>query len=178
MATVIETKVTSKIHWMAPLQALDKAIASLEDIVIAILVFAMLILGSAQIVMWNLFHQGLPWVDPLLRHLVLWVAMVGASMATSARRHLNMDTVIRLLPPRGKAIAGILVELSSAIIIGILAWVSCIFIGEEMSSGTHAFLNVERWQAELILPIAFGTMSYRFLLAAIEDLRNLLCQQS
>lgn len=178
MATVIETKVAGKIHWMAPFQALDRAIASLEDIVIAILLFGMLSLGSIQIVMWNVFHQGLPWVDPLLRHLVLWVAMVGASMATSARRHLNMDTLIHLLPPRAKAIAGILVELSSAVIIGILAWVSCIFIGEEMASGATAFLNVARWQAELILPIAFGTMSYRFLLSAIEDLRNLLCPQS
>lgn len=174
MDTVIKAEVTEKIHWTAPLYAIDRAITHLENFAIAVLIATMLGLGIVQIAMWNLFHQGLAWADPMLRHLVLWVGMVGGSMATSARRHLNMDALSRLLPPKGKAVAGFLVELASALVAGVLAWVSIIFINQEMASGAHAFLGVARWQAQLIMPIAFGIMAYRFMLASLEDLRKVL----
>jgi TRAP-type C4-dicarboxylate transport system permease small subunit len=178
MATVLEKDIqgtaNTKRDWLFPLQALNHGLTVLETFAVTVLTLCMLGLGITQIAMWNLFHQGLAWADPVLRHMVLWVAMIGASMATSARRHLNMDALTRILPPKGKAIAGVFVHLTAAAVTGVLSWVSCIFVSEEMATGGLAFLNVSRWQAQLILPIAFGLMAFRFLISSLEDLRKAL----
>ena len=42
--------------------------------------------------------QGLPWVDLLLRQLVLWVPFLGASLATRENNHLSIDFLKHFLP--------------------------------------------------------------------------------
>ena len=157
--------------WMKPFHRLDRGVQWLESGLIVVLMTAMLFLGTTQIFLWNLFHQGMPCVDPLLRHLVLWAAMIGGTMATSAHRHLIMDVLPRLLPPRVKKVANLLVDLAAALLLGLLTAVTVIFVREEAANGGMVgFFNLGRWQTQLILPVAFAIMSGRFLLSAFENL--------
>lgn len=176
MEAVLEAApVREKTRWLAPLHRLDEGWLKVETALVSLLMGAMLLLGTAQIVMWNCFHQGLAWADPLLRHLVLWTAMIGGSMATSAQRHLNMDAIPRFLPPRVKTATTALVNLAAACIVGALAWVSVIFVQQEAASGVEAgFLHLARWQVQLILPIAFTLMSARFLMKCLDNLEDFL----
>ncbi|HBN08798.1 MAG TPA: hypothetical protein DD435_09160 [Cyanobacteria bacterium UBA8530] len=160
--------------WLKPFHQLDRHVKALESCVIVVLMSAMLLLGTTQILLWNLFHQGQGWIDPCLRHLVLWTAMIGGTMATSADRHLNMDVLPRLLSPRVKKITDILVDLAAALVVGILAAVTVVFVRQEAASGGMAgFLNLARWQVQLILPVAFTVMSGRFLLSALDNLSSI-----
>ncbi|HEY9766663.1 MAG TPA: TRAP transporter small permease subunit [Chroococcales cyanobacterium] len=160
--------------WLKPLHHLDRYVKGLEACLIVVFMSAMLLLGTTQILLWNLFHQGLAWIDPLLRHLVLWTAMIGGTMATSADRHLNMDVLPRLLSSRVKKITDILVDLAAAGVVGVLAAVTVVFVRQEAASGGMAgFLNLARWQVQIILPVAFTVMSGRFLLSALDNLSSI-----
>ena len=51
-----------------------------------------------QVLLRNLFHAGVEGTDVLLRHGVLWIALVGASLAIRRARHIRIDIVPRLIP--------------------------------------------------------------------------------
>ena len=58
----------------------------------------LIILGGLQIILRNVFHSGLLWADPLMRHIVLWLGCLGAALATTSARHINIDVFSRALP--------------------------------------------------------------------------------
>jgi TRAP-type C4-dicarboxylate transport system permease small subunit len=52
------------------------------------------------------------WADSFLRKGTLWIAFLGASLATQKHKHIAIDVLLRIAPPRGKywmlAIGGVL----------------------------------------------------------------------
>ncbi len=67
-------------------------------------VFALLLLLVAmtfvQVVLRNLpGNPSLPWIDLASRLLVLWVGLLGASLAVAREKHINVDIAGRVLPP-------------------------------------------------------------------------------
>ena len=76
------------------------AAGRVETGVIATLLIALVLLGCMQIVLRNFFHSGVLWADPMMRHLVLWLGCLGAALATTRVRHINIDVFSRLVPAR------------------------------------------------------------------------------
>ena len=52
--------------------------------VVTALLLLLVGVGFLQIVLRNFFQTGLLWGDPLMRHAVLWLGCLGASLATAA----------------------------------------------------------------------------------------------
>ena len=59
------------------------------------LLISMILLSSGQIVLRNFFDIGIIWIDPLLRVLVLWTALVGATVASRENKHIRIDLLSR-----------------------------------------------------------------------------------
>ncbi len=55
------------------------------------------------------------WADSFLRKGTLWLSFLGASLATKQRKHIGIDILPRLAPPRAKLILQSLVGLLSAL---------------------------------------------------------------
>jgi TRAP-type C4-dicarboxylate transport system permease small subunit len=55
---------------------------------------------------------NMEWADSFLRKGTLWLAFLGASLATQKHKHIAIDVLLRIAPPKGKywmlAIGGIL----------------------------------------------------------------------
>ena len=60
---------------------LIRVIDRLEDWLLVSMLAAMVVLAVTQIVYRNVAGGGVAWIDPLLRMLVLWVALSGAVIA-------------------------------------------------------------------------------------------------
>ena len=71
----------------------------IEGVLFCLILGIMIAFSGLQVVLRNFFHTGVLWVDPLVRTLVLWLAVLGALTATSYARHLHIDVVHRSLPP-------------------------------------------------------------------------------
>ena len=55
----------------------------------------MIVLAGTQILLRNLFDSGFVWIDPLLRVMVLWLGLLGATVATRQDKHIRIDLLSR-----------------------------------------------------------------------------------
>ena len=134
----------------------------LEEMILVSLLLAMISLAFAQIVLRNGFDDGIVWADSLLRIMVLWIALIGAVVASRDQRHINIDLISRFLPPVGKRVAGVVSALFTMLICVALAWYSFDFVKMEYESPSPAFAQVPTWLCESIMPIAFALMAIRY----------------
>lgn len=138
-----------------------------EDLVLAVLVAALVLVAGGQIVLRAGFDSGLSWADALLRTLILWTALLGAMVAAREDKHLGVDAIPRLMKGVSRAAARFITSAFTAAIAGALAWYSVGLVQLEYESQTIAFGDVPAWATQLIMPFAFGAIALRYALRAI-----------
>ena len=143
-------------------EQVDAIIDRIEQTLVSILLSVMILIAFFQIILRNLFATGLTWGDPLVRNLVLWVAFIGAAIATREGKHISIDVAVQWVPSRGKIYIEVITQLFSFIICGLLTFASWKFVRNEALTGSVTFLGIRAWVPELILPITFGLMTLRF----------------
>ncbi|GMR07770.1 MAG: C4-dicarboxylate TRAP transporter small permease protein DctQ [Gammaproteobacteria bacterium] len=147
---------------------------TVEDGLLVIMLSTMIVVASVQILLRNVWGTGLGWADPLLRILVLWVALLGAMVATRENNHITIDILSRYLPRRGKQLSQLITNLFTSIVCGILAFHSARFVIQDYAAEVSAFYAIPAWLFELIIPIGFAVICLRFALHFIAVLRGQL----
>ncbi len=124
-------------------------------------------LGTAvgQIILRNLFDSGLLWAESFLRILVLWVAVLGAMVATREKNHINIDALSRLVKGRWLLLTTVATAWFAAAICFTTAYYSVEFIQYEYEDGTIAFAEVPTWLCQSIIPFGFAVMGLRFVIS-------------
>ena len=138
----------------------------LENALITLLALLLVLLAGAQVLL-RLGNQGIVWLDPLLRVLVLWLAMVGALAAARGDKHISLDVLGRVLKGPARRFARLLAFGFAALVSGMLAHASLGLIEVDRQAGTMLFNQVPGWWAESILPVVFGLLALRFVLRAV-----------
>lgn len=150
----------------------------LEDALLVLILSGMILLATAQIIMRNFFDSGLVWVDPLLRILVLWLALLGAMVAGRMDKHIRMDLLSKVIPKRFSVIAKVVVNLFAAVIAGIVAWHAWRFVQFDYLDKVMAFASVPAWIAELIIPLTFAVIAVRFFILAFSQLVGVMQRET
>tara|TARA_R110002072_G_scaffold64_4_gene328 strand:+ start:14489 stop:14950 length:462 start_codon:yes stop_codon:yes gene_type:complete len=135
-----------------------------EDGLLVTALISMLLMALVQILLRNFFDAGLFWAESFLRILVLWVAMLGAMVATRESNHIAIDLVSRFLPHKLRKITNLVTHCFSAGICALVAFYAVEFIQYEYEDQTIAFASVPTWVCQSIIPIGFSVMSIRFLI--------------
>jgi TRAP-type C4-dicarboxylate transport system permease small subunit len=155
-------------------KVISDKIAGCERFLLSSLLAAMIILVLSQIILRNFFHSGIIGGVEIVRHLVLWIAFVGAGLATREGRHVKIDMASRILSARGRKIADIVSTLFSVVVCTILFVASCKFVYMDYtSSGTASFLNVPLWIMEAIIPVGYLIVAIRFSAGAISAISHI-----
>ena len=144
-----------------------RCIHALEDGVLITLTLGLLGLAVAQIVMRNGFDSGIYWIDPALRAMVFWLALVGAMIATREKGHIAIDAVLYYLSEGLRNWVTRFVSLLGAVICLIAAWYALDFVRDEMEYGGDAFAQIPAWWVESIMPIALGVIGLRLLIQVV-----------
>jgi TRAP-type C4-dicarboxylate transport system permease small subunit len=158
---------------MKYLRRLDHVIATAETILLVALLGTMILLDFVQVILRNFFSSGILWADTFLRQMVLWVAFLGASLAVQERKHINIDVLTRFMPDHGKRIAHIATDLFAALVCFAFFKASLAFISSEIANSTILLLNIPTWYFELIIPVGYGMLAFRFLIKTIDDVLKL-----
>jgi TRAP-type C4-dicarboxylate transport system permease small subunit len=145
----------------------DQRVRRLERLALTVLLLTMLVFGILQIILRNLFHTGLVWIDPLLRHLVLWIGFTAAVVAAGRLRHIQMDVVGRLLPAGPRLWVLRLTTLAAACVCMVLARAAWIHLGQEQEFGSTGFLSIPLWLLQGVVFIGFALLAKRFLTRAL-----------
>ena len=146
----------------------------LEDGLLALILGLLVLLAPLQILLRNVFDTGIGWGDPLLRVLVLWVAMLGALAATRGRRQISIDLLSHLIGERLRSGVGVVTSLFTAVVCAVVAYHSARFVASEMEYEAIAFAGVPAWACEIVIPVAFGLIALRYALYSVGDLRDVL----
>lgn len=136
------------------------------------MLFTMVVLASSQVIMRNFLDSGFSWGDPLLRLLVLWLALMGAMVATRLERHITVDALQRILSPDLQRAARLLTKVATAMVCALLAWHSARLIALDYEYQDMLTEHVPAWIGDLILPVAFSVMTLRLVYQAIMVLRE------
>ena len=140
-----------------------------EDAVLVILLGAMIVLAVTQIVLRNGFDGGFIWADETLRLMVLWLALAGSVAAARADKHLAINVLARALPPRGQSAARFVTNGFTAFICGLLAWHAARFLQQSIEFEDTLVGGLPAWWFQLVLPVAFGLMCWRYVVFALQD---------
>ena len=155
---------------MKVIEKLNLWIQRTETIVLVLVLGIMVLFAFLQVVLRNIFNEGILWGDILLRHLVLWVGFLGASLATREQKHINIDLFSRFMSDKGKLIVRFITNLFSVFICYLLADAGWTFVQDEQMMGTAIFADIPAWYFQIIIPIGFILMSFRFLVLALENI--------
>ncbi|MDZ4339217.1 MAG: TRAP transporter small permease subunit [candidate division NC10 bacterium] len=147
---------------MRGLRRIDAVLAKAERVLIVIVLSVMLLLAFLQVLLRNAWDFGLPWIDILLRHLVLWLGIMGASLATRMNRHIRIEALLRFLPARHQRFVERGVLLIAAAICTLLGVAAVDLVRQEQATGSMAFGPVPTWMLQLVLPVGFAIVAFRF----------------
>jgi C4-dicarboxylate transporter, DctQ subunit len=135
---------------------------ALENALLVLLLGAMVVLATAQIVLRIFFDAGIIWADELLKILVLWVALVGSVATSRGRRHLRIDILSHYVPERYARLPVLVVDAFAASVCGLIAWHSARYVLLTVEFGDTVLIDVPAWLVQGVLPVAFGLMCWRF----------------
>ncbi len=95
------------------LRRVDGAVARVEAGIAAVVLLSMIVVAVTQAVLRTLTAFQIEaantalghftWADPVLQKGTLWVAFLGASLATHDDKHIAIDVLHRIVPPRVKS---------------------------------------------------------------------------
>ena len=150
----------------------NKLLSFIERTIVVLFLGIMILLAFTQVVMRNFFGTGFLWADPFLRHMVLWIGFLGASLATQQEKHINIDLITRFFSPQKVNFVRIGTNLFASAICAGLANAGWTFLQNEIQTNdillTIGQTEFPAWWFQLIIPVGFGLMSFRFLLRSIE----------
>jgi len=160
------------------LKWIDKTLIKFEGWLIIAFLSAMVILTFIQVVLRGLYAHAhltwanslmgqLDWSEPFVRLLVLWLTFLGASLLTGENKHIKIDLLSTLIPPKWLPLREIILSLFCILISAIMLKVCTDYIKMEMTFGENMFLYFPSWICQLILPAGFAVILFRFLLKAI-----------
>jgi TRAP-type C4-dicarboxylate transport system permease small subunit len=140
------------------LSRLDDALARCEQALACLLFFGLTLITFGTIVARNLFGESSQRLLELAPAGVLWIALVGASLALRQGRHIRLELFLRFAPETLRNWARIAVGLFGASVMGVLLAASFGFVQNEV-----ALFGARGWIA-VVFPFFFAVAAFRYLL--------------
>jgi TRAP-type C4-dicarboxylate transport system permease small subunit len=128
----------------------------LETMTSSVLLCAMILMVILQIILRNICSSGITGGAEIVRHLVLWVAFIGAAMAARNDMHIKIDAFYRIIPGTFKPGVRFLTHLFTTAVCAMLFKASIGFILIDYRSNTViAFHDMPVWILELVIPVGY-----------------------
>ena len=165
---------------MKMLERIDDALARFEGWLISAFLWCMVAFTFIQVCLRGLYTHGhlhwanglmgrLDWSEPFVRLLVLWLTFLGASLLTKEGRHIKIDLFSSLLPRKWLLLRELIISMACVFISGVMTEVCFRYIQLEKTYGETIFLNLPAWIAQLILPLGFAFILFRFFVRGINQ---------
>jgi len=144
----------------------------IETALMSVLLLGVILLEALQILLRNFFSYSIYWADGFIRLCVLWLAVIGAVAASREGRHLAIGIVNRYFPKAWHRPAAVLSSSFAFVVSAILAWHATRFVLDTWRFDDSVLGNLPAWPFQAVMPVGFALISWRFLVAAIHELRR------
>jgi len=166
------------------LRFIDRVVATIEGWLIIISLSIMVIFTFLLVILRALYTHAhihwantilgyVDWTDPMVRLLVLWITFLGASLITKDNKHIKIDIMSAILPPKWMPVRELILSLACIIIAVLMTKASIGYVKIEMNFGGYIFLKLPVWIGQLIIPIGFSLLLFRFVLRGVEQILDI-----
>jgi len=156
------------------LKFIDKAFARAVELLLAAILLTMVVLGASQVFLRDILSGGLSWSDVAARNMVLWVAFLGAILATRKRQHIAIDAITRFIPKAPRNVVRVFLDIFSSIVAFYLAKASYMFVLSEKDFASIAFASVPTWIVQAVIPFGFAVISLEYAIGVFLDIWRLV----
>ncbi|OGR42352.1 MAG: hypothetical protein A2X35_01215 [Elusimicrobia bacterium GWA2_61_42] len=146
----------------------EEYLVKAEKAVVVALVLAMVALSFSQVLLRLFFHSGIVWLDPLLRHMVLWAGLTGSALAARYSSHFALEAFVKFAPKKMHRPLDVFAAVFTAAASALLFYAAWKFIRDEFAAGSVAFyigmFGVEGGWAVMIIPLSFALIGVHTLI--------------
>ena len=156
---------------MKIINSIDRVLAKIEETLCLILLTAMILVITLQVLNQAIFHIGsIVWTEEVSRILFVWSIMIGSSLAARKGDHLTVDFIYTHFKGNAKYILRVIILL--------ICIVTCAYIAR---SGVYLVMtNIKRknffgvtlwpmWVATVSVPIGFTMITLRYIMQLISE---------
>lgn len=147
---------------MRSLLFIDRWLEKISGWLLVFFLGIMIVMSFGQVVLRNFFDSSIEWGDVFLRHLVLWVGYFGAVIATGERRHLKIEFVTKLAPPKVRKIFFVITNFFASVVCFFLMQAAISFVQLEIESNSILILDLPSWYFIIVIPAGYAIISFRF----------------
>ena len=146
---------------MKYLYAVDNFLARFEKILVVVLFSALVLLITVSIFFRNFIYSSMPRLVEAGPAMVVWLALMGASLALKYQRHIKLELFLRFAPASVGRWATRSVGLFGMACMGVLCWASFDFVANEID-----IFGAVGWRS-IIFPLFFALAFLRFLIQSL-----------
>lgn len=159
---------------MSVLKKIDSVIAKFEEVLVVIMVFTIIIMNVLQIFFRAMEINVPSYSTSMNQILVLWLAMVGGSLATRRAEHIQVDFVSKYLKGNIRNVIMVAINIFAMVVCGFLIVYAIDFVQleYEMMEMLTA-IPIPLWILQLVMPVSLSIIMYRFFLLALEEVGNI-----
>jgi C4-dicarboxylate transporter DctM subunit len=139
----------------------SRALRLVEDLVAAAALAGMVLLPLLEIAVRRVLGVGIPASGPIVQHLVLWVAFLGAAIAARDDKLLALATGTFIPEGRFRRAASIFSGAVASCVAGLLAWGAVQLVLTERETGSTIGAHIPVWTTQLVLPVGFVLVALR-----------------
>lgn len=144
---------------------IDDTLEIIEQAVVIFLFSALVLMIFANIIARNLFGVSYQKILEISPNIVLWLALIGATLALKKQRHIKLEILLRYGGHRTRRLARLLGSLFGAVVMGFLFAASLTFVKNEM-----AIFGLQGGSA-VVFPLFFALSFFRCLLSGLAAVR-------
>lgn len=152
-------------------------IAKVENSFSVVLLAVMSLLPLLELAGREMFGRGIPGSIPIVQHLTLWIAFLGAALAARSERLLALSTAT-FLPVGLRRPMKIFTSALGAAVAACLLLASLDLLLVEREAGGEVAWGIPVWVAISIMPVGFGVIAGRLIWHAAETRRGRLLATS
>ncbi len=114
------------------------------------------------------------WAAELSQLCLIWGSLIAMAWALGAKRHIAVDALALLLPPRARARAEAAAMLAVAAFAAVVAWHGWAIFADSWERGrtTGSMLDLPAWVGELSVPVGFALLCLQALIEMRRALRG------
>jgi TRAP-type C4-dicarboxylate transport system permease small subunit len=139
-----------------------------------LLLVAVTVITGMAVVARYIINNPIAWTEEVARYILIWLTMLGASVAMKRREHISLDSVVRRLPRRAATVVEMVMF---TIIIVLLILVDKHSITMVVTQSVRRFspsVGISMVWPQTSLPVGFTLIVIQSLYIILEDLRELL----
>jgi TRAP-type C4-dicarboxylate transport system permease small subunit len=140
----------------------EDRLAKAEKIALTALLLALVACSFLQVALRIAAKTGILWMDPLLRHAVMWLGFLGAAIASYHNKHFALDAVLHFLPEKMRRPVQAANHIFTTAVCCVLLYASFQFLQTEKGIKLFSIgsLPVKAIWLESILPLGFALIVF------------------